>query len=130
MSYYNYCCSEYSVSVDFGDAGYHDVLTDIDIDIDLEDIANSDGRELLDHIDDDDIEDYVIDNCNEFIPELVDKACDDGMLEVVDAMLAKWFEGGEIDCISDMMTKVKVALDTLTQEQLDFDIKREADGHG
>ena len=121
MSYYNYCCSDYSVWVDFGDAGSHEVLTDVDIDIDLEDIANSDGCELLDHIDDDDIESYVISNCDTFIPELVEQACDTGLLEVVDAMLAKWVDGGETECISDMMTKVKVALDTLTQEQLNLD---------
>ena len=123
MSYYNYCDENYMVSVDFGAAGYQDVEVSIDIDIDLEEIANSDGDELLDHIDDDDIGDYIISNCNTFIPDLVEKACDTGLLEVVDSMLEKWVDGGEGECISDMMTKVKTALDTLTQEQLDFDAK-------
>ena len=121
MSYYNYQDDYYTVSVDFGAAGYQDVEVGIDIEIDLEVIANSDGRELLDHIDDDDIESYVISECNTFIPNLVEQACDDGLLEVVDAMLAKWVDGGDTECISDMMTKVKAALDTLTQEQLDLD---------
>jgi len=123
MSYYNYCDENYMVSVDFGAAGYQDVEVSIDINIDLEEIANSDGDELLDHIDDDDIGDYIISNCNTFIPDLVEKACDEGMLEVVDTLLTKWVDGGEVVYISDMMSKVKTALDTLTQEQLDLDAK-------
>jgi len=123
MSYYNYCDDSYYVEVDFGDAGTHEVCTSINIDIDLEDIVNSDGRELLDHIDDSDIVSYVISDYTSLMPDLVEEACDPGLLEAVDAILSKWVDGGEVECISDMMTKVKVALGTLTQEQLDLDAK-------
>jgi hypothetical protein len=123
MSYYNYCDEYYTTSVDFGAGGYQDVEVGIDIEIDVEQIVNDLGSDLLDELDDDDIGDYVISNCNTFIPDLVEKACDTGLLEVVDAMLEKWVDGGEVECISDMMTKVKTALATLTQEQLDLDSK-------
>lgn len=123
MSYYNYCDDYHTVSVDFGAGGYQDVEVGITIDIDLEEIANSDGDELLDHIDNDDIGDYIISNYQDFLEPLVESACDDGLLSLVDEVLGKWVEGGEGECISDMMTKVKTALDTLTQEQLDFDAK-------
>ena len=123
MSCYNYCNDYHTVSVDFGAAGYQEVEVSIDIEIGVEEIVNDLGSDLLRELDDDEIGDYVISNCNTFIPDLVEKACDTGLLEVVDSMLEKWVDGGEGECISDMMTKVKTALDTLTQEQLDFDAK-------
>ena len=126
MSYYNYCDDDYCVMVDFGDAGSHEVCTSIDIDIDLGDIADSEGVELLDYINDGDITSYVLGNYQELLPHLVEEACGAGLSEAIDAILTKWVEEGEIDYISDTMTKVKAALSTLTQEQLDLEERLKA----
>ena len=86
MSYYNYRDEYYTTYLDLGVVGEAEVEVCVDIEIPYKDVIKEMGDDVWAYVDDG-LVDYVLDKYKDYLPEILENACEGGLDDLCVALV-------------------------------------------
>ena len=110
MSYYTYECDHYPVSINLGAAGDCEIDVHVCLEIDYQDIINEMGDEVWDYVD---AGQHILDNHKDYMENMVEEACTDGLEDFVNCLVERYKGMGEEEELQHMIKAATKAIHEL-----------------
>lgn len=117
MSWYNYYDTDFPVLVDLGQAGKVEMNVYVDINIDYDDILKEIGEDVWDYVD---VVARLLDNYKDYLEEIVDRGCDEGLSLTTHWVIDKWREEKNQDALEEIIKRAQSALVRINNHEIDF----------